>query len=214
MLCSFSLPEPSIVVPSALDKKKPLLRKTRARHDEEASLHWTSSNRVWSAAAETKPHSPSEGRGLKCLPLRYGPAECVWPQSTSLFSALWERTLSFHRRPSRTLRGGFFSVKQLAESDLGDSHQTSSCSWAIWRGDRARMSVTAGLSGLFLFSINAEFDASHIISKTNWSNSWEEIEQYLCFASYKQSTYHQDHRTLIYSAVEYFQLHPPRQREQ
>lgn len=27
------------------------------------------------------------------------------------------------------------------------------------------MSVTAGLSGLFLFSINAEFDASHIISK-------------------------------------------------
>lgn len=125
------------------------------------------------------------------------------------YSALWERTLSFHRRPSRTLRGGFFSVKQRAESDLGDRHQPSSCSWVIWRGHRARRRVTAALSGLFFYFLYMLHLMLHISRlKQNWSNRREETNMYLCFASVpmcnKQSIHHKDHRTLIYSTVEYF----------
>lgn len=51
-------------------------------------LSTTAADQTW----RQKPTGLQQGRGLKCLALRYSLEEmCVWPQSISLFSAVWER---------------------------------------------------------------------------------------------------------------------------
>lgn len=140
MLLFFSLPEPSIVVPSALDKKK----KKNSFEKDQSPARWRGlpppSEPLSSAAADqtqTKPHSPSEGRGLGCFAPRYGPAEtCVAAEHFSIQRSVGENTF-FSQAAEPNTKRWLFSVKRLAESDLGDSHQTSSCSWVIRLGDRA-----------------------------------------------------------------------------
>lgn len=139
-------------------KQNPL-RRTRAQHDEEAFPYWASLTRGCGSDAGTKPHSTSEGRGLKCLPLRHGPAEtCVATEHFSIQHSVGENTLFSQEAELNTQRWLFFSVKQVAESDLGDSHQTPllSLGYLTWRS--CCISVTADLSGFFcpLHSINAE----------------------------------------------------------
>lgn len=136
MLRSFSLPEPSIVVPSALDKKKLFWEgpepNTMKRPSPIEPLSTVAADQT-----QTKPHSPSEGRGLKCFAPRYGPAEtCVATEHFSIQRSVGENTF-FSQEAELNTKRWLFSVKQLAESDLGDSHQTPSCSWVIWPGDRA-----------------------------------------------------------------------------
>lgn len=72
------------------------------------------------------------------------------------------------------------------------------------------MTVTADLSGLFLFFINDASDASHIVystvySNTNWLNVSKEMKMHWCFAYMpmynKQSIHHKDYRMLIYNTV-------------
>lgn len=94
---------------------------TWAGHDREAFPYWTILNHGCRSDMETKAHRPLVEWGLKCLALRYGrPGLCVWPQSTSLFTAVWERAKAFFsseaelkhdkRRP--------LSAQQFAESGL------------------------------------------------------------------------------------------------
>lgn len=114
---------------------------------------------------QTKPHSPSDARGLKCFAPRYGPAEtCVATEHSSIQRSVGENTF-FSQEAELNTEKWLFSVKQLAESDLGDSHRTSSCSWVVWLGNR-----TAWLRPLiylaFLLFINDAFHALHITSKT------------------------------------------------
>lgn len=138
MLRSFSLPEPSIVVPSTLDEKKKRLfwegpePNTIKRPSPIEPLSTTAADQT-----HTKPHSPSEGPGLKCFTPRYGPAETfVTTEHFSIQRSVGESTF-FSQAAELNTKRRLFSVKQLAVSDLGDSHQTSSCSWLIWLGDRA-----------------------------------------------------------------------------
>lgn len=88
MFPSFSLP-----VRCCLScRNDPILRGTWAEHDREAFCYWAALSHSRRSNIETKACRPSAGRGLICLALRHGLAEpCVWPQSTSQFSAVWER---------------------------------------------------------------------------------------------------------------------------
>lgn len=143
---------------------------------------------------------------------------CVATEHFSIQRSVGENAFFSQEAESNTKRW-LFSVKQRAESDLGNSHQTSSCSWVIWRGDRVRRRVTAALSGLFLFSVHAAFDASHIMARTKLIKSLRGNPHVLvlCLSARVQQTvhtiHHKERRTLIYSSW-IFQLHPPRQKEQ
>lgn len=64
------------------------------------------------------------------------------------------------------------------------------------------MTVTADLSGLFLFFINDAFDASHIVYSTVYSNTnWLNVSKAYMPMYNKQSIHHKDYRMLIYNTV-------------
>ena len=69
-----------------------LSRAAWAERDREALCYWAALRHSHTSDMETKACRPWAGRGLLYLALRRSLAEpCVWPQSASLFSAVWER---------------------------------------------------------------------------------------------------------------------------
>lgn len=106
-------------------EKQTLLTEAWAEHDSEASPHCASLHRSGRSDTETKAHRPSTGRGLKCLALRYGLAECVCGHRALLYSALCGRgsaVFSMRGSAGAPAQTTFYQWNHLLKVMFSDGH--------------------------------------------------------------------------------------------